>query len=95
MCVLAAVDTLTCAAAVEAVQANIETGGLIDVVEAEGAVFAVNRVGGSRRGDVGGLDVRTGGHVGWWWVARWWLSFACGEVDQQQLAWRCCKCKAR
>jgi hypothetical protein len=37
---------------------------LIYVVETEGAVFAVNRVGGFRWGDVGGLDVRAGGHDG-------------------------------
>jgi hypothetical protein len=44
--VLATVDTFAGASTVEAVEANIETLGLIDVVKAECAVFAVDRVCG-------------------------------------------------
>lgn len=52
MCVLTAVDTLARAAAVEAVEADIETFRLVDAVETERAVLAINRAGGLRRGDV-------------------------------------------
>jgi hypothetical protein len=51
--VLAAVETLAGASTVEAVQANIEAIGLVDVVKAECAVFAVDRVCGCRGTDGG------------------------------------------
>jgi hypothetical protein len=51
--VLATVDTLAGASTVEAVEANIEAFGLVDVVKAECAVFAVDGVCGCGRGDGG------------------------------------------
>jgi hypothetical protein len=51
--VLATMDTLAGASTVEAMQANIETLGLVDVVKAECAVFAVDRVCGCGRVDGG------------------------------------------
>lgn len=63
MCVLTAVDTLARTATVEAVKADIETLGLVDIVETEGTVLTINRVRGLRRGDVGRRHVRARSHV--------------------------------
>jgi hypothetical protein len=51
--VLTTMNTLAGASTVEAVQANIKALGLVDVVEAECAVFAVDRVCGCGRADGG------------------------------------------
>ena len=58
------VDPLAGTAAVEAVQTDVETGRVVDAVEAEGAVFAVHAVGGLWWGDAGGGGVWAGCHGG-------------------------------
>ena len=64
------VDPFTGTAAVETVEADIETSRIVDAVEAERAVFAVDCVGGFWRGKVARGDVIAGCHDGEW-VAGW------------------------
>ena len=55
-------DSVARTAAVEAVQADIKTSRVIDAVEAQGAVFAIDGVGRLWWGEVGGGDVGAGWH---------------------------------